>query len=228
MRIDSKIPELTRLLGVCALAMLALLLAGCAARPSLTIAQGELLDAVDFDASYEWENYANVEQGVNFRVEDGAYRAEARDRGFTWVLNSTAHTDVVIQVDAQQVSTFRNNAYGLMCRAAPTNNGDGYYFLISGDGYYTIRRGATDEVPPLIPWTRTDAVQQDQAINRIRIACVGEYLSLTVNGQFVAETTDDRYHRGFAGLSAAVVADGDADIRFDELRIWEGRAAGDS
>lgn len=228
MRIDSKIPELTRLLGVCALVMLALLLAGCGARPSLTIAQGELLDEVDFDASYEWENYTNAGQRVNFRIEDGAYRAEMRDRGFMWVLNSTAHTDVVIQVDAQQVSTFRNNAYGLMCRAAPTNDGDGYYFFISGDGYFTIRRGATDEVPPLIPWTRTDAVQQDQAINRIRVACVGEYLSLTVNGQFVAETTDDRYHRGFAGLSAGVVADGDVDIRFDELRIWEGRVAGDS
>jgi hypothetical protein len=206
-----------------AVCLVAVLLAGCAPRSTVIIGQGALLDAVDFDAPFDWETFTDPAQGVSFRIEDGAYVAQMRDRAFTWMLNTTAHTDVVMQIDAQQVSTFRMNAFGLMCRASPTNNGNGYYFLISGDGYYTIRRGATDEVPPLIPWTYTDAIQQNQSINRIRIACVGDYLSLTVNGRFVAETRDDFYQRGYAGLAAAIVDDGELDVRFDDLRIWEGQ-----
>lgn len=51
--------------------------------------------------------------------------------------------------------------------------------------------------------------------------CIGDYLALYVNGEFVAETRDDYFSRGFTGLSAAVVKDGDVDIAFDDLTVWE-------
>jgi len=196
-----------------------LLLAACQSSPSERVTLGETLAQVDFSEIYQWENYANDDQHVNFRIEDGAYRAQAWDEGFVWVLNAQQHTDVSIQVDTVQNSDYANNAYGLMCRAAPTNNGDGYYFLISGDGNYTIRRGATDSIAPLIRWTPSGAIQQGRAINRIRIVCVEDYLALYVNGQFVAEIRDDFYQRGFAGLAAGVVEDGNVDITFDNLEI---------
>lgn len=208
---------LSRLLAI----LTTLLVAACAAEPTRMPALGDLLSAVDFDAPYEWEQYENAGQHVNFRIVDGVYRAEAWDEGFVWVLNSQSHSDVVIQVDTQQTSTFDNNAYGVMCRAAPTNNGDGYYFLISGDGQYTIRRGATDAIDAIVGWTPSAAIQQGAAINRVRAVCIGDYLALYVNNQFVGETRDDRYQRGFAGLAAGVVADGDISVDFDALRIWE-------
>lgn len=207
-------------------ALIALLLAACQPVPTERVALGEVLARVTFDAAYEWENYANADQKVDFGVEDGEYRARAWDGGFTWALNAEQHTDVAIQVDVRQLSDYANNAFGLMCRASPTNNGNGYFFFISGDGTYTIRRGAAREVDYLIPWTHTDAIQQGRSINRLRIICVEDYLALYVNGKFVAEVRDGRYQRGYAGLSAAVPAGGEVDVLFDDLTIWSAALLG--
>jgi hypothetical protein len=198
----------------------ALLLAACQPVPSERVALGEVLARVGFDAPFEWEQYANAEQRVDFTIEDGEYHARAWDGGFSWALNAEQHTDVVIQADVRQLSEDANNAFGLMCRASPTNNGNGYFFFISGDGTYSIRRGAGREVDYLLPFTRTDAIRQGRAINRVRIVCVDDYLALYVNGEFVAETRDSRYLRGYAGLTAAVPEGGEVDVLFDDLTIW--------
>lgn len=197
-------------------------LCGCQAQPSERYALGEVLLEESFSESFAWENYVNADQHVDFRVLDGVYRTRVSDTGFIWGLNAQSHRDAVIEVESTQLSDFRNNAYGVMCRAATSNNGDGYYFLISGDGMYSIRRGAVDQIAPLIEWRHTPAVRQGQAINRIRAVCIGDYLALYVNDQFVAETRDSRYTEGFAGLSAAVAEGGSVDVAFDDLTIWSG------
>ncbi|MBK8021488.1 MAG: DUF1080 domain-containing protein [Chloroflexi bacterium] len=198
---------------------------GCQATPSTQVALGETLLREDFTELDAWENYVNADQRVAFEVIDGAYRARAWDNSIMWVLNETRHQNVVIEVETTQLSDYRDNAYGLMCRASPTNDGNGYYFLISGDGQYTIRRGAGDEINALIPWRASAAIRQDKAINRVRIICLDDYLALVVNGEFVAEITDSRYKSGYAGLSAAVT-DGEVEIWFDDLTIWEALPGG--
>ncbi|MCS7070805.1 MAG: DUF1080 domain-containing protein [Anaerolinea sp.] len=204
-----------------------LLSSGCAPpTPTQTVALGTLLLNEAFDQDIRWQSYRHPEQRVDFRIEDGVYRAQAWDGGFMWVLyDAVQHDDVVIQVDTEQVSTDRNNAYGVLCRASPTDNGDGYYFLISGDGYYTIRAGTRDGIREIIPWTENAAIQQGRSINRLRIACIGDYLALWINGVFIAETHDSRFRRGFAALTAAAPEDVTVDVRFDALRIWEGQIA---
>jgi hypothetical protein len=201
--------------------LLAGLVAGCQAQPTVKVGRGDILLEESFSESYAWEAYRSEAQRVDFGVIDGAYRARVAGGGLMWGLNAQLHTDVMIEVETTQLSEFRDNGYGVMCRAAPSNNGDGYYFLISGDGMYTIRRGKVDQVTALIEWTPHGAIRQDRAINRIRIVCIGDYLALYVNDQFVAETRDDDFSEGFAGLAAAVSEEGDADIAFDDLTIWK-------
>lgn len=188
-------------------------------QPTERIVLGEVLLEEDFSNPLTWEHYVDPNLNVDFRVEDGMYRARASDGGFIWALNAQMHSDVVIQVDTQQISEYANNAYGVMCRAAPANNGDGYYFMIGGDGAYTIRRGSLDRINALIEWSYTDAIQQGRSINRIRAVCIGDYLALYVNGQFVAEIRDSYFNRGYAGLTAAVPEGGEVDVTFDDLTI---------
>ena len=205
-------------------ALTVLIVAGCSAlpgaRPSARFALGDQIMRVEFDSPIAWEQYVNADQHVDFEIADGAYRAKAWDGGFMWTTRLPEVSDSVIEVETSQLSTYRNNAYGVMCRAAPTDNSNGYYFLISGDGNYTIRRGAVDEVHPLIPFTYSDAIRQDRGINRIKAVCIGDYLALYVNDIFVAETTDDYFHRGYTGITAAVVKGGDVDVSFDDLQVW--------
>jgi hypothetical protein len=203
------------------------LIASCQLKPTQVVALGDTLLEEDFSESYAWENYADPAIQVDFRVEDGVYRAQARDGGFMWALNAQAHTNVAIQVDTQQLSEYANNAYGVICRGSPSKNGDGYYFMISGDGNYTLRRGSTDRVRALIPWTYSPAIQQGRSINRIRVICIDDYLALYVNGEFVAETRDNYFSQGYAGLTAAVPEGGDVDVTFDNLRIWSAGFAGE-
>ncbi len=199
-----------------------LLAAACAATPTEQFALGDVLQRVDFSQSYMWQQYVHPEQNVDFEIQDGMYRAKAWDGGFMWAIKPPIQTDTVIDVEASQLSDYRNNAYGVMCRAAPTDNSNGYFFLISGDGQFTIRRGAVDQVGALIPWTPSGAIRQDKGINRIRAVCIGTYLALYVNDSFVAETHDDYYSKGYTGLSVAVVKgeDANADIAFDDLTVW--------
>lgn len=203
-----------------------LMFAACMpSQPTERIALSEVLVEEDFSDPTAWEHYIDPALNVDFHIEAGAYRAQARDGGFIWALNAQMHSDVTIQVDTQQLSEYANNAYGVMCRAAPANNGDGYYFMISGDGMYTLRRGSLDQVGALIEWTHSDAIQQGRSINRIRAVCIGDYLALYVNGQFVAETRDSYFRRGYAGLTAAVPEGGEVDVTFDQLTIWSAELA---
>lgn len=188
--------------------------------PSQQIELGDILADVQFDQPYQWEFYRDTAHGMNLGIENGAYRARLDQGGFAWTINGTPHTDVVIQADILPYSTETDNGYGLSCRTSAQGDGDGYFFLISGDGAFTIRRGVNNVIEPLIAWTIAPAIQRDLSPNRIRIVCVGDYLALYVNSQFVAETHDDRYQQGFAGIAAAVPEGKAVDVAFDNLTIW--------
>ena len=171
-----------------------------------------------------WQQYVHPEQNVDFEIKNGAYEAKAWDGGFMWAIQPPMQTDTVIEVVTTQLSDYRNNAYGVMCRALPTDNSDGYYFLISGDGQYTIRRGAVDNIHALIPFTPSDAIHQDKTSNRIRAVCIGTYLALYVNDNFVAETHDDYFKTGYTRAERGGRQGGrcDADIAFDDLTVSKG------
>jgi len=214
----------TMIRGLSLLCLCALVIAGCASKPTEQVIVGDLIQRVDFGPSSIWQQYVHPEQNVDFEIKDGFYEAKVWDGGFMWAIQPPTQTDTVIEVTTTQLSDYRNNAYGVMCRALPTDNGDGYYFLISGDGQYTIRRGAVDNIHALIPFTPSGAIRQDKTSNKIRAVCVGTYLALYVNDTFVAETHDDYFKTGYTGLSVAVVkgSDAQADITFDDLTISKG------
>jgi hypothetical protein len=209
-----------------AAALLLMTTVGCQGTPTKNYAKGELLLADNFTESDSWENYSDAAQHVDFHVENGVYHAQASDGGFMWTLGGDSYTDTILEVQTRQLSTGNNNSYGVMCRASPENNSDGYFFFISGDGQYTVRRGSNREVNALIPWTGSSAIHTGQSINVLRAICIGDYLALYVNDTFVAETHDSLYHQGYAGLTAAVPKSGTVDVNFANLSIWAGMLIG--
>ena len=205
-----------KIVALVVLLLLILLLVACGGSPQ-PYETGEVLLTESFDEAAAWETYVSGE--VAFQVVDGAYRTQTGDGGYVWGLNDAEHDDVVIEVTANQLSSFENNAYGVMCRSDTSNNGDGYYFLISGDGYYAISKGEGDDVRELVEWTTSPAINQGQASNTIRAVCIDDYLALYVNDEFLADTEDSDYSSGYAGFAAAAFEGGNADISFDNLTI---------
>ena len=83
------------------------------------------------------------------------------------------------------------------------HSGRGYYFLISGDGHYTIRWSNGRSLDDIIPVGYSDAIQRD-AGNRLRAVCIGDYLALWINDVFVAEARDGRGRAGPVWLGSRI------------------------
>jgi len=112
----------------------------------------------------------------------------------------------------------------VVCRAsAGEDNASGYYFLIGGDGSYSIRKGR-DDIDALVSWARSDVINRGAGSNTIRAVCMGDYLALYVNGEFIADAHDNTYRGGFVGFVAAAAEGTIVEIAFDNLRIWEATA----
>src|SRR5688572_6483134 len=94
----------------------------------------DLIYTESFDHVEAWDEFIG-QDGVELRVQDGTYRAYTPAEGYVWGLNTSLHENVVLEVEAVPMSMFVENGFGLMCRADPTNDGDGYYFMVTGTGY---------------------------------------------------------------------------------------------
>jgi hypothetical protein len=202
-----------------------LILAGCIGFPSppkvasQTVTRAALLYSETFDQPADWHEYDQT--GVQLTVAGGVYRAEISGGVYVWGTNTRMHTDVILEVRATQFSEGNRNGYGLICRADPSNDGDGYYFLVGGDGTASIRRGQSTTVEPLVAWDRADAVRGGIRTNIVRAECVGDYLALYVNGVLVAETRDALYKRGTAGVALVSLPDTPLTVEFDDFFAWE-------
>ena len=123
--------------------------------------------------------------------------------------------DVVIQVAARKVGGPDDNSFGVVCR----QNGDThYYFEITSDGYYTISGFLDDEYFEIVPWEESDVIQQGDALNLLRVECVGNTLRLIANGMLLAEVQDFNIAGpGYIGLMAGSFELPGVDILFDEF-----------
>ncbi|MBA3868273.1 MAG: hypothetical protein H0X30_03895 [Anaerolineae bacterium] len=104
-----------------------------------------------------------------------------------------------------------------------SNNGDGYLFVVEGNGKYAIMRSQGHKITPLINWTSSSAVNSGAAQNSIRAICMGNYLAMYVNDQFVADTTDSMYTKGQLGLVAASAGRTGMIVTFDNLTVYQAK-----
>ena len=182
----------------------------------------DLLSEHTFDEPGDRRKFIG-ESAVYMNVEDGEYRIRFNRRQYVWAQSPARYEDSIVEVEARQLSDFNHNAFGIACRLDLGNRGRGYYFLIGGDGYYTIRWSNGRSLDDIVPARPSDAINRGQASNRIRAVCIDDYLALWINDRFVAEARDQRATYGAVGLAAAMNYQGRTlDIAFDDLRIWEG------
>lgn len=225
------IASLMRYIG---LASLLLLAAACIAlegivapgsAPSLGYRYLELLLEDDFADGGAWRSYSADDLFLG--VEDGAFKIDFVGRKYVWAQGESLLADVVLEVDLRQESDYDHNAFGLACRLDPANSGRGYYFLISGDGFASIRWSDGRSLQPIVAAKPSAHIKRGQAANRVRAVCIGDYLALWVNDAFVAEARDGRASRGAVGLAGVMnYAGRRLAVSFDAVKVW--RAAPDN
>ncbi|MCY4464750.1 MAG: hypothetical protein OXE46_04365 [Chloroflexi bacterium] len=181
--------------------------------------QDLLLDE-HFESGKAWRSYdggADLWLGV----AEGVYRIDLLGKRYVWAQHDQLTSDVVIEAESRQLSAYDNNAYGLACRLDPANSGRGYFLLISADGYASIRWSDGRSLQAIVPAFPSQHIHQGAARNRIRAICIGDYLALWVNDEFVAEARDRRTSAGHIGLAGVMNSAGQRlSVEFDDLRVW--------
>jgi len=168
-----------------------------------------------------WQQYA--QGGAQTKVTDGVLRVSSSQPGQIWWTNPGKNFDnVIVSVQARQVSGPDDNAYGVICRYQ--NEENFYVFLISGDGYYAIAKYQTgvDQIQYLTgegQFQPSDAINQGAATNEVRASCIGNQLSLAVNGLPLVSVNDPTFVIGDVGVAASTFQPGTAEINFDNFRV---------
>lgn len=192
----------------------------------------------NFSTSKNSGFYSYTYQKENGYFENGKYRFTVNQTNdWARLVVGNDYSDIILEVEATQVSGPSDNAYGIIMRAK--NSSTGYFFLISGDGYYTIIKSVNDtytsiksvddtssfggqKLSYVIPWKKSSAIHTGNATNLIRVVSDGDKFSFYVNKKPIGNYTDDSFGKGMIGLMAGTNYGfrGAVTIDFDNLTVW--------
>jgi hypothetical protein len=181
---------------------------------------GGVLMEDDFsDPSSGWNRVATIQGETDFA--DGVYRILVNEPNLDiWSMPGKSFQDVRIEVDALKVGGERDNRFGILCRAVRPDSF--YTFIVSSDGYYGIGKinGQEYKLIGMDSLQPSDVILKGTALNHIRADCIGDTLTLYVNGEKLAEVRDAEYPTGDVGLIAGTYETSGTDIRFDNFIVY--------
>ena len=183
----------------------------------------DFLFADDFSGEFDcgWALYDRG--GGTATIDNAAMQLTVGQPGQLWWTNpSRSFDDVVITTEARQVDGPNDNAYGVICRYQDEENF--YAFMVSGDGYFAIGKyqSGNETVTYLTPdaqFQPSDAINVGVASNELRVSCIGNQLSMEVNGIPLLSVTDPTFVNGDVGLAAATLQQGTTIVEFDNVRV---------
>jgi hypothetical protein len=127
-------------------------------------------------------------------------------------------TDTSIEVDSTLLSGPMDVESGIICRS---NYDNFYYAIVSIDGYYGIAKAIGED----FSYIQMDSMLYNSSINlgnetnKIRFDCIGNTLSLYVNGQLLTSVTDDELTSGDIGFIVGTYDEAGAKFGFDNLVV---------
>lgn len=188
--------------------------------PDPVLGPGILLQDDFSDSRSGWDISSNDYGRAGY--EDGSYFVEAYiEDEYYWGEAGINASDLRIEVDVTVSTTVEsgNDAFGVDCRLQ--DNGDGYGFRISSDGYIEIAKFVNTQGESLLEWVLSDQVYTDGRTNHLTAICQGNHLQFLVNDVNVAEVVDDTFSSGDIGLSALTFEPGSIEVLFDNLIVQE-------
>ena len=177
-----------------------------------------------------FDDFSNTNSGwprssMDYKItdyQDGFYHIWVNDPNMdVWALPSLYYEDVIIEVDTYWGAGPFDNDFGVMCRY---QNADNFYFgAISSDGFAAIflMQGGSYSIlgtEAMEPYT---SIVQGDAYNHIRLDCIGDSLTLFVNGWRLITANDASLSSGDVGLVAGTYDEGGVDIYFDNFTVYQ-------
>jgi hypothetical protein len=125
--------------------------------------------------------------------------------------------DFSLETDARLASGTSDTSYGLVFRCQDMDN---YYcFVISGDGYYSIKKRVKGGWINLQKKTISDIIKQGNVSNKIKVTCKGSRIDAYINDSFLTTVIDDSYTSGYIGVIADSFWSNGRAV-FDYVRVY--------
>ena len=132
-----------------------------------------------------------------------------------------------IEAEVAMGSCSGTDSSGLIFRV-PNHTGynQGYLFGVTCDGKYRLRKwdglkGETGQMLTLHPFTASGFINIGEgASNRVGIMTLDDRLGMIVNGEMVAEGSDDTYEQGFFGMFINRDNTEELTIHVDNVKFW--------
>lgn len=212
--------------------LLAATLACSLMTPTAKSSDPKLLFKDDFSGSGSgWDQIRDTDGITDY--ENGSYRIFINTLGTQgngmsyWAspgLGDQLPSDLRIEVDATKSGGPNDNDFGVICRYTKANDSQSFYqFVATSDGYIGIvlvndgdQKIISSE--KLVP---SDALKTGAATNHLRADCIGQTLTLYVNGQKVASAADATLTKGDVGLIAGTYSEPGTDILFDNFSVTQ-------
>lgn len=180
-----------------------------------------LLFSDDFsDTSSGWDRVANIYGLTDYY--QGGYRIQVASSTYIkWANPRKTFGDVRVEVDAELIDGSANNSFGIICRYQDAKNF--YALVISSDGYYAIRKRAnTTDLIILSGEAFQESIWIDvgQSAHHITVECIGDTLSLYVDGNLIDEVQDSEFEEGDVGLLVSTMGEASTDILFDNFEVY--------
>lgn len=177
---------------------------------------GTTLFADDFsDTSSGWDN-ETWESGSTLYA-GGEYRIEVIPDGLiVWSNAGRNFSDVVISVEARVIAPVGDGGLGVICRYQDYENF--YSMEVYENGFYAIYKQQDAETIELSAGLHNEGLVSSST-SEVRAACVGDTLTLAVDGIVLAEAQDTAFTRGDIGLAGITFNVGGIIVGFDNLLV---------
>ncbi len=125
-------------------------------------------------------------------------------------------SDFEVEVEAKLEEAGEDSSYGLLFRFQDTQNF--YRFDISTDGYFLLSKYLDGQWTTLVDWTAAPQIQLAEA-NILRVSAFGPEITAHINGEQVAQVSDESLTEGNFGFFAGTFNDPYAWVSFDNLNL---------
>ncbi len=159
-----------------------------------------------FDREAGWGEYSN-----------DAYRIQVKQENtILWAVLGKKYSDVVVEVKTSLISPTGTGDWGLFCRY---NGADHYYwFAVTEEGFFGIFLRAEGRIVPLLDWQFSRAITRYRPIT-LTAACLGDKLSIGVDGKILGSVMDTTWTEGDIGLAAGTWDEAGLVVGFDDLVV---------
>jgi len=171
-------------------------------------------DFSDLNSGWTQKGDSNFSRGY----VDGEYHIEvfAKDR-LAWATTEVSSVDTIVDVDAHVIKSASDGDYGVVCRYQ--DKGNFYGLEIAENGYFAIWKYVNGEYSALLDWQSSNFITQSGEDQHFTAGCIGDTLTLAINGELLAEVHDSDLTSGEVGMVVGTYANPGIRVGFDNFRV---------